>query len=109
MGHMEQRPPLIPICEQPGYVEAFKRYLVEDALIVIATRMLEDPAAIATMERLGVHSRLVQLMQAVLHWRANPETEAEAEMREAIRKLPIAQRPEPFNAIKPQRQGPHTS
>jgi hypothetical protein len=113
---MSQEPPKeqpqgpVQMFDVPGYVEAFRRYLIEDALIVIASELLSDAAAIEAMQRLGVHGRMVQLIRAVFHWRANPETKAETEMAETMRKLPIASRPKPFNEVtKPKRQGFHTS
>lgn len=110
MEQPKQPKPAIAICKEPGYVEAFKRYLVEDALIVIASELLNDAASIAAMQRLGVYERLVMLMRAVMHWRANPETDAEGQLAKAMRHLPIAARPEPFDkATELLRKDPHTS
>lgn len=100
----------VRICSDPAYIEAFKRNLFEDALLVIASELLVDAPAIAAMQRLGVYHRFVHLTRAVLHARANPETAAEAAIAEAMRRLPIAERPAPFDELtEPLRKGPHTS
>lgn len=100
---------LVRVVDDPSYIEAFKRMLVEDALLAFAAEMLEDAPAIAAMQRLGVHGRLVQLLRAILHMRANPETHAEADMRQAMRKLALADRPAPFNTLTPVSTEPRTS
>lgn len=80
-------------------LEASKRYLLEDAFLVIASELHDDPIAIQVMQRLGVYERLVSLSRLVIHWRANPETQAALEVREQHRKTPIAERPAPFDDL----------
>ena len=93
-----------PTTKAPGYIEAFRRQMTEDAFIVIAAELLEDAAAIQAMQRLGVYERMVNLARAVLHQRAHPATAHEAEARDDLRRLPIAERPAPFDVItKPPR------
>lgn len=88
-------------------IESFKRYLVEDCLLVIASELFDDAIAIQVMQRLGIYERFAQLCRAVMHWRATPETDAAAELHAFIRHLPVAQRPSPFDKLtEPILKGP---
>lgn len=92
-----RRPPAIVVAE-PGYIEAARRMLLEDSLIVIASELLDDPQAVAALRRLGLHERLCALLRWVFDARANPATATEGLVRDELRRTPIADRPEPFRS-----------
>lgn len=91
------RPAAIFVAE-PGYVESAKRMLLEDALVVLFAEMLDDPATVGDLRRLGIHERVCSLMRWVFHQRANPETPSESMVRDELRQTPVGQRPEPFRS-----------
>ncbi len=68
-------------------------------MLAIASELLMDQRSGALMMKMGLFDRLTCLCRAILHWRAHPETEAGAEMRTMSERMPIPQRPAPFNEI----------